>query len=423
MLCVEWERQLRFKADSEQIRRQNRSLVLETLRRQGQLARVELGRATGLSPATITSISSDLIDEGLVRSAGEGAQDSQKPGPGRPLVRLERNPDAARILAIKISIDEIDFAIADFSGNLVSRSVIHVPTFEANAQEFGRLLVEQAKVFLGVAATDPVQLRHIGVAVQGFADANQGTIVWSPAFRARNIPVAAPLALEFGVSCSVSNDANMIAESLLGGELSRFSGTAAVIYVGPGIGMGLIIKGAIYSGWSGAAAEFGHMNHMPHGPLCRCGQHGCIEAYAASYGIFRNARGDTSAEAPHTAVPESEMITLEEEAKAGVPKAVNAFREAGLALGFGISRLAALLSPEKVYFAGPGTRAYPLMEAAIREGFEEGLVADLRQGLTFEVAEWNRDMITAGIVSGGLRFLDREVFSRPGHSHIMQAAQ
>jgi hypothetical protein len=83
----------------------------------------------------------------------------------------------------------------------------------------------------------------------------------------------------------------------------------------------------------------------------------------------------------------------------------------------------ALLSPEKIFIAGPGTRAFPLMAAALHGGFEEGLIADLRQDLDFEVTPWNRDMIVAGIVSGALRHLDREVFSRPGNAQVLQAAQ
>ena len=412
-----------MKADSEQIRRQNRGLVLATLRRDGRLARVELGRATGLSPATITSISSDLIEEQIVRASEEDLQQLAKIGPGRPLVRLELNPDAALVLAIKISIDEIDFALSDFSGTVLDRSVVHIATFEAEGERFGQHIAKEAAAYLEKAGIDRKRLRHIGVAVQGFADMNQGTIVWSPAFKARNIPIAAPLFQAFGVTCSFANDANMIAQFLLSGELARFSGTAAVVYVGPGIGMGLIIGGSIYGGSRGSAAEFGHMNHMPHGPLCRCGQQGCIEAYAANYGIHRAATGLESAEAPHTAVPDSAMRRIEDEARAGQPAARKAFRDAGLALGFGVARVVALLSPEKIVFAGPGTRAFPLMEEAIHEGLNEGLVADLRSGLEIEVAAWNRDMIVDGIVSGALRYLDREVFSRPGSAYVLQAAQ
>lgn len=414
---------MRQKADSEQIRRQNRGLVLETLRREGRLARVELGRATGLSPATITSISADLIEEQIIRLSDEDMQDHVKSGPGRPLIRLEINADAALVLAVKISIDEVDFAVADYKGTILNRSVINLPTFDADPSRFGDQLLEEATAYLRQNDIPRQRIRHIGVAVQGIADMNQGTIVWSPAFRARNISIAAPLAQAFGTSCSIANDANMIAQSMLGRELARFGGTAAVVYVGPGIGMGLIIGGSIYSGDSGSAAEFGHMNHVPEGPICRCGRRGCVEAYAANYGIYRAATGSIEADAPHSAVADHVMAGLERDARAGHQPALKAFQDAGRALGFGIARVTALLSPEKIFFAGPGTRAFSLMEKDLQEGLESGLVADLRRELVLEVIEWNQDRIIGGIVAGALRHLDRDVFSRPGAARFLDAAQ
>jgi predicted NBD/HSP70 family sugar kinase len=414
---------VRKKADSEQIRRQNRGLVLETLRREGKLARVELGRATGLSPATITSISSDLIEEQIIRMADDAPREMVKTGPGRPLVRLEISPSAALVLAIKISIDQIDFALADYAGSVTDRATVGTATFDTLPEEFATWLILQTSSYLKRNVSTLRRIRHIGIAVQGFADVNRGTIVWSPAFRARNIPITAPLNKAFGIPCTIANDANMIAQSLLAHELARFSGTAAIVYIGPGVGMGLIIGGTVYSGSTGSAAEFGHMNHVPDGPICRCGQRGCIEAYAANYGIYRMATGDKEADAPHSAVPDSAMQALEAEARAGNAPALAAFQKAGHALGFGIARVTALLSPERVYFAGPGVRAYPLMEASVHEGLEKGLVADLRQGVGIEVIEWSHDRIVGGIVSGALRHLDREVFSSPGNAWAIEAAQ
>ena len=119
--------------------------------------------------------------------------------------------------------------------------------------------------------------------------------MWSPAFRARNIPVVAPVQSALGISCTIANDANMMAEGL---DPQRQTGTAAVVFMGYGVGMGLIINGSVYHGPTGAAAEFGHMNHLPHGALCRCGRRGCVEAYAADYGILRNASGEPDSRPP-----------------------------------------------------------------------------------------------------------------------------
>ena len=88
---------------------------------------------------------------------------------------------------------------------------------------------------------------------------------------------------------------------------------AAVVFIGYGVGMGLILNGQVYHGPTGAAAEFGHMNHLPGGPLCRCGRRGCVEAYAADYSILRWASGHADRQLPSfTAIPAGEMQALEE---------------------------------------------------------------------------------------------------------------
>ena len=104
------------KANSDLVRRQNRGLVLETLRQHGPLARITLGYQTGLSPASITSISGQLIDEGLVYSIVEDEEVSTQAKRGRPQTRLALNPQATNVLAISVSVDGVELVFADFSG-------------------------------------------------------------------------------------------------------------------------------------------------------------------------------------------------------------------------------------------------------------------------------------------------------------------
>lgn len=403
---------MRVKADSDQVRRQNRSLVLETLRHEGPQARIELGRLTRLSPATITAITSDLISERLIRLS-PGAEGDEPATRGRPMVRLELDADAGLVLAIRISIDQILFVLADFAGCIRYRAAVHAATFDQDAKSFGQRLVKETRKVIKESGLDLAQLQQISVAVQGIADSNRGELVWSPAFSAQNIPVKAPLEAAFGIDTAVSNDANMIAQGLLGQDPKTYGGTAAVAYLGYGVGMGLIINGAVYAGPDGQAAEFGHMNHMPGGPLCRCGRRGCLEAYAADYAIYRMAHGlDETAGPSHSAIPEEEMRALEAAALAGDAAAVAAYAQAGRALGYGLARVIALINPTVIALAGPGTRAYPLMQKALEQSLDEALVEELRRDISFNVIGWTQDMITNGIIAGALRHLDRIIFAR-----------
>ncbi|MGQ0485587.1 MAG: ROK family protein [Hyphomicrobiales bacterium] len=403
---------MRAKADSDLVRRQNRGIVLETLRQRGPLARVELGRLTGLSPATITSISGQLIGQGLI---GAHAEEDQSEGPlkrGRPLTRLDLNPLAANVLAVKISIDGVELALADFRGEVRRRAAIKLPTYEADRLAFGHAVASEIKAFLTRFRVARASVARIGIAVQGLADTQAGTIVWSPAFSARNIPLGSPIGQALGIPCSVANDANMIAEGLTGTGGRRYGGTTAVVFMGYGVGMGLIVNGAVYHGSTGAAAEFGHMNHIPHGPLCRCGRDGCIEAYAADYGIYRAAAGLPDSNSPsHSAVPEETMLDIETRARKGHARAVAAFERAGEALGYGIARVIAILNPDHIVLAGPGTRAIALIEPSLRRAIEAGVVDALRRNVEIDVVPIGTDMIVKGTIDSALRHLDREVFA------------
>jgi predicted NBD/HSP70 family sugar kinase len=402
---------MRVKADIDLVRRQNRHIVLETLRLHGPMARVDLGKMTGLSPATITSISNQLIDEkAMLELEDESERDpSQR---GRPTVRLGLNPNAARVMAVKISIDGLELALAQFDGYITARKTYPVSTYDMEANSFGAFAARIVLMFLSENDLGASAVARIGIATQGLADSRLGIIAWSPAFSAHSIPVVGPMEAELGVPCSLANDANMIAEGLMARDRYNYTGTAAVVFMGYGVGMGLIIDGAVYHGATGAAAEFGHMNHVPGGALCRCGRAGCLEAYASDYGILRSAEDlPDNTQPPSSAVDPAVMRALEKAARAGDVKAVQAYQKAGRAIGFGLARLIALLNPDRIVLSGPGTRALDLIEPCLRAAIEEGVVAELRTQVKIESVPIDTDMIITGTIDAALRHLDSQIFA------------
>jgi predicted NBD/HSP70 family sugar kinase len=403
------------KADSDLVRRQNRHLVLEALRFAGRAPRVELGRRTGLSLATITSITTQLINENLLLEDAEiGHSTSRR---GRPSVDLKLNPKAALVLALKISIDKFEIALANYAGERVAHDVKKVPTFNLPADDVARQAAEFVRGVLTKNGITAEQVRNAAIAVQGAAETGAGHIMWSPAFKAQDIPLTEPLLRMTGISFQLANDANMIAEGLMAREHYEYKGTAAVMFMGYGVGMGLVIDGKTYHGATGAAAEFGHMNHIPYGALCRCGRAGCIEAYASDYGILRHAEGlpDTAAP-PSSAVEPEVMQALETAARRGDAHALAAFHKAGEAIGFGLARMIALLNPDRIVISGPGIRAFDLVEPALMAAIAEGVVPALRQNLKIETLPMDHDMIMTGTIDKLLHDLDREVFAKADHA-------
>ena len=409
---------MRVKADIDLVRRQNRHIVLEALRSYGPMPRVELGRQTGLSPASITSITTQLIEEQAMLELDEiSTRDPSRRG--RPTVRVDLNPKAATVIAMKISIDGIELALSDFRGNIMARKTVPLATYNLDPTKFGDVAAQEIRNFLTDNGLAPHNIARISIATQGVADSRGGVVAWSPAFKARNVPIIDPIQNALGIPTTLSNDANMIAEGVMASDHQRYSGTTAVVFMGYGIGMGVVIDGNVYHGSNGAAAEFGHMNHIPNGALCRCGRSGCLEAYASDYGILRSAESlpdDTPP--PSSAVDRTVVTALETAARRGDASAIAAYQKAGRAIGFCLARLIALLNPNRIVLAGPGTRALDLIEPALRAAIEEGVVDELRRDVKIETVPIHTDMIIIGTIGAALRQLDSEIFAfgpKPNH--------
>jgi predicted NBD/HSP70 family sugar kinase len=397
------------KADSELVRRQNRRVVLNALRQHGPLARIELGRSTGLSPASITSIASQLISEHILEELATPFPLATATKRGRPIVRLGITSTAAHVLAVNISIDALRLAIADFNGRILHRMSVHIPTYTATATGFGDDVVTAIDGFLKTSNFSPRSIARIGIAVQGLADDKKGTLVWSPAFSVKDIPLTLPISKRFGIRCLLANDANMIAEGILSDDPEKNRGTTATIFTGYGVGMGLIIDGKVYHGATGGASEFGHMNHIPHGAPCHCGRRGCIEAYAADYGIWREAMGTRNETAPFQAIDDADMKALFKRAEAGDLKAIQAFEKAGEALGMGIARLIAILNPDRIVIAGPGLYASQIIEPSLHRGVVAGVIEELRRNVVIEFVPFETDMILRGTIAALLKAVDGDI--------------
>ncbi|MET1412958.1 ROK family transcriptional regulator [Roseibium sp. HPY-6] len=399
---------MKRKADRDQIRRQNRSIVLQALRRSGPMARIDLGQITRLSPATVTAITSDLLDQGLILSL-ESEEPKTHQARGRPRTLLKLAPGAVYIICARLSVNNIDLSLVNFAGEVVRDRRTKFDSAEADADSFPDTLTGAVRAFLDEAGVDPSHVCEIGVAAQGVVETETGQVAWSPAFSGRKIPIVAPLQDAFAAECYISNDTNMITEALHWSDPSRYSGTFAVIMLDYGVGMGLYLNNQLFSGASGTAAEFGHANHIPGGALCRCGKRGCLEAYLSDYALVRAASHlpeDTDPVTIKAGV--SGLARLLERAGSGDADALNAFREAGRVLGYGLARVIAMIDPKRIVLTGAAVRAFSFMEKSMWEGLEEALVADLRNNFSLDVMPWNEDFIRSGLIAQSMERLDKD---------------
>lgn len=394
---------------SDDVRRQNRRLVISVLRGGERLSRTDIAARTGLSPSTVSAITSDLIEEAILRENRDVDLTSARRG--RPQVALGLNPDAAGIIAVVLSLNSLSAALIGYAGDVVVSEQSRLETLalprgdlvEATRAMVGRLLAQAGERDLPVA--------RIAFAVQGITDARGRKLMWSPITPHDDIPFADILEREFGVPVTVENDCNMIALALRAKNPSRYGDNFIAILLSHGIGMGLMLKGELFMGTMSSGAEFGHMNHIPGGALCRCGQRGCVEAYAGNYAIARNARGGNADEPPADDISDQEMLAIAAAARAADGPERAAFRLAGEAIGYGLGNLFALIDPAPVALIGQGALGFDLIEAPMREAIARTAGGQHHAIPSFETEPNEMPLIRAGCALKALTQVDREIFA------------
>ncbi|WP_405640567.1 ROK family protein [Streptomyces sp. NBC_00019] len=365
------------------------SQVFTTVLSQGPLARLEVARRVGLSAAAVTKAVRPLIEAGYLV---EGADDEARPALGRPANLVRVDGGRALFIGVKVTGDEIIGVLTDLCCRI--RVARHVPLPDRAAKAVLASVAGLVQDLLTEA--DGVPVLGLGVAVSGDVDRTEGTVRYSPFLDWRDVPLAELAALTTGLPVTVDNDvrALTVAEQWFGAGagLSDF----AVVTVGAGIGCGLVVHGRVVAGAHGVAGEIGHVTVDPNGPLCHCGNRGCVEAIAGEAAIVRRIREITGVEIADAA----EALTL---ARRGVAGAREVYARAGEAIGRGIATVANLLGPERVIISGEGLAAYDLFAEQIRDAFVAAAFGSaaqcdvLTRPLPFE--EWARGAAATAIQS------------------------
>ncbi|MBR0897257.1 ROK family protein [Bradyrhizobium tropiciagri] len=397
----------------------SRGRLVEVLRRQGPLPRVELARSTGLSFPAISAITSKLMAEDLLCEAEPDAATSWTDDGdeddadglngrrrGRPAVLLTLNPEFGRIIAVSLRMNLIETLIADFSGSALAQARLELTTRGLDAGALCDLVIAQIGAMLDETATPRDRLLGIGIALQGIVDADSGRHLWSPALSITDVELAKPVREAFGVEVVMANDAVAVALALAAAEPALAQGLTATIMVGHGVGMGIVVDGEARWG-AGAGSEIGHVKLAMNGPQCRCGQRGCIEAHLADYALYRDARTFLDLPPAVSQQPsEAQMALLRARARAGDPRLEQLFRQAGHALAEAVATTISVLRPDHLILAGPGLEAFDMMRRAYEERLDHAVLPWLLKSTAIHVRPSESATIVDGMVRRTLRVVD-----------------
>lgn len=347
--------------------------VLQVLRHKSPISRAEIARMTGLTPATVSSIVAILIEARVAREVGPGESNG-----GRPPILLEFNPQAFYLVGVDLGVSKVLAVVIDLDGNIVSKAIAQV-NVHSKVREIVEKMFQVTRDAIAGAGHAAKKIAGIGLSVPGLVDVNRGISVFAPNIPAwREVPIAPLFYDEFEVSCLVENDARAMALGEARFGAGRGWANILCVNVGRGIGAGLILGGQIYRGEGGAAGEIGHMTVDPNGPMCPCGNSGCLEVLAAGPAIaaaaIRAVSTGTATLIRELVGGRIEYITAEivsSAAAQGDSLASRLIQEAGRFLGIGIANAINLISPEIVVVGGGVSRAGELLFEEIRRTVKE----------------------------------------------------
>ncbi|WP_196258699.1 ROK family protein [Pelagibacterium limicola] len=395
-------------ADTEMIRRQNRELILGVLRRSGPLSRSEIAIETGLSNATLTTIAAEFVTQGVLIDLDAPAEEAK--ARGRPSVKLTHNRKAGYILLIELDVTRCRLSLLDYGGVLVDRveSAVTPSTFaESPAPHY---LAERIQLIYTRNTELADRLYTVAISVQGILYPDGSGMKWSPIAHFAGLDIVSPLQARFPITVKLYKRGRLMADGMRWLEPELTHKTVATVFIGSTVGMGLTFPDADRFD-SDIGTEFGHMIHIPDGALCRCGAHGCIEAYAADYGILRSAYSVPARTPPAHAVPPGDFQQIITQARLGDRNALHAFNLAGSAIGYGLNRLMSIFEIGRIIILGPGTAAYDLMLSSLREGATSSLMGGINGLPPVTLVADASEPVYRGLLMKALTELDRNVFA------------
>jgi len=400
------------------IRLINRSVIFRTVREAGTISRSDLARQTGLNPATITHITRELLNQGLIIEAGPG-----KSRGGRRTALLQINAQHAYIIAVRLSRHNIQSILTDLNLENVIRRMITSSSLTHPADISIPAMFDLIESMILESGLDRNKILGIGICAPGPLDAHKGILYEPPNFPGwPRTPIREIFETKLGFPTFLDNDANAaaLAEKLFGcaKDLENY----VYILIEDGVGGGVMINGDIYRGEFDVAGEIGHMTIEINGPQCDCGNYGCLELYISPDSVedrvrqaILNGRSSLVEDLVQGDLDKISFDLIVQAALESDAVAVDAIQIFTDALTVGIVNVINSFDPEAVLLGGKIGVAKELIYEQLKQQTFQRLMPRGEKGASIHFSELNSD---APII-GAFSLVLQELFQNPAfHANL-----
>ena len=383
--------------------------IIKHLYQEGPRSIPELCIIARVSSPTLKRLLDELETEGLIIELGLGES-----GGGRRPSIYGLNPDSRYILGIDVTRYELRLGLFNLACELVGELML-IPEGLETGIDVVETLKTKVKELIKKNNIDKAKILGAGLALPGLIDIKTGI---SYSYLNQGVtPVNEFMTKGLGFPVFVEHDTRSMARGELMFGLAKGKGNVLCLNLGSGIGLSMILNGKVYSGESGYAGEFGHINVDPHGQLCYCGKIGCLETVASGRTIRKKVEEDLKKSTP-TVI--SKMVdsnpakinlkVILEAVSTGDQYANELIANTGVHLGKGIATLLHLFNPELIILGGILSQAGNILLDPIQQTLNSFSIPRIRQDTTIVASELQED---AGLY-GALALVMDKVFE-PGH--------
>jgi predicted NBD/HSP70 family sugar kinase len=381
------------KVTARDLRRNNRSAILRTLYFGKAANRLDLGRRTGLSTATVTNVITELLAEGSVVEAG--VEESQG---GRPRAILRINPRHGYFVGIDVGENVIRMEIFDLTLQRIGDTQVHPVAGLSHPQQVVDLIAAGIDTLVSAAGILPEAVIGVGIGVPGIVNQSTSVTVIAPSIGWREVPLLAMLEQRLPYLIFLDNGVKAMAqaEALVGA--GRGVQHFAAVLIGTGVGAGIIADGSLYRGATNSAGEWGHTKIVLDGRPCRCGSSGCLEAYVGASALIGRWRDLDPQGASAPGRPEEEAIdALVSAAAGGSPIGRQILSETTHYLAVGIANLINLCNPQRIVLGGwVGMRLGPAILPELRRAAEQLSLQPPFRAVTIGLCRLGQDAVALG---------------------------